>query len=173
MKMLKNVIVVMTMMMFAQLGYAAATTAPATTAPANTADNAAATTDNQKLTNKLQTMKTAIGINGAEQQKAWDAYQAAALDRADTLSKEKAKMKASREADTAANAAADKSVGVKGEMKELKVYTNSALDRMEQKITYEKLNVKTLEKQKVALHNLYKTLTPEQKKIVDQQLKVK
>jgi hypothetical protein len=149
--MMKNfmaVMAVMTMMLFAQL-------ACATVAPVDAKE--------QKLANKLHETQVTLGIK-PDQQAAWDGYKNAVMDRAKVLSDEKMKMRASREG-AAANAPK-----VKGQPK---AYANTAMDRLNQQINYEKLNLKTLEDLKPALDNLYKALTPEQKQLADKTLKIK
>ncbi len=157
MKMMKHLAVALMMLLFAQLSFAHDAADQSMTAEQKQQKMEA------KIDSKMQETQTMLAIK-PDQQAAWDGYKNAVKTRAKTLFDAKAKMKANSEG-TAANAPK-----VKGEPK---VYVNTAAERIDQKIAFEETNIKTLKDQKSALDNLYKVLTPEQKKLADQKLKIK
>jgi hypothetical protein len=156
MKMFKKIMMLVTMVAFAQLTYANVGMSDAKA---------------QKCAAKMQEMQTSLGITDA-QMSAWNDYKASVMKRKDTLSQEKMKIRAAREG-VDVSKLTPKQPKVKGEAKKAKVYANTASARFDQQINFEKLNVQTLEAQKTAFEKLYKTLTPAQQKIADQTLKVK
>lgn len=135
MKLMKQAIVAMMMLLFAQFSFANMMSSDAKL---------------QKLEAKMLETKTALAITPAQETQ-WKDYTTAVTNRAKAVSDEKMKMKTARQATPAP----------------------TAVQRMDQQVSFEKMNLKALEDQQAALNKLYGVLTPEQKTIADQKLKIK